>query len=751
MLIIYNSNVTGVAKNCLYPNKMEISDELSLKKAVSKDYVCVSYQSNYRSNDNFLSSCCLPFDCDNDHSDNPSDWITPNDVINAFAGVEIGFHYSRNNMKNKGDKSARPRFHCFFPIDEVKDSVEYSNLKKRVSDMFPYFDRNAIDSARFFFGTDNPKVIYVKGNINLTEFLREDEVEFDKDIDTIKEGSRNNTMSRFASRILKRYGDTKKAHDVFIEKASKCQPPLEDSELGLIWSSAKKFFKRISSNPNYIPPSKYNEEVSYKPKDYTDVGQATVLTHYFSNELRYSPATHFLWFNGCYWVESEEGGQRVAHELTRRQLEEATQMMENAKKEFEKYGTTLDFVLNITKKIEEKLCKEQLTALKKYKEAKEYYQFVLKRRDSKYITSVLKEVKPMLEIDPNELNKNEFLLNTPSGTFDLRQGIKSFKKNDPLDFNTKCTLVSPSEKGKEIWIDCLNKIFGNDEEFIDYVQNICGLAAIGKVYVEALIVAYGDGGNGKSTFWNSIFRVLGNYSGKISADALTVRCNRNIKPEMAEIKGCRLLIASESNEGARLNDAVVKQLCSTDEVNAEKKYKDPFHFIPCHTLVLYTNYLPKVSGSDEGIWRRLIVIPFNNKLTGSGDIKNYADYLVQNAGEYILTWIMEGAKKVIDNNFIINSPKAVKVAIGDYYDDNNWFQHFIDDCCDIDKYYDESSSKLYSIYRKYSLQNGEYVRGTTDFYRELAKNGFERFEKNRIKFIKGLKLKNDSIYEDFLS
>lgn len=103
---------------------------------------------------------------------------------------------------------------------------------------------------------------------------------------------------------------------------------------------------------------------------------------------------------------------------------------------------------------------------------------------------------------------------------------------------------------------------------------ICGLAAIGKVYVEALIIAYGDGRNGKSTFWNAISRVLGLYSGNISADTLTVGCRRNIKPEMTEVKGKRLLIAAEMQEGARLNDSTVKQLCSTDDVFAEKKYKD---------------------------------------------------------------------------------------------------------------------------------------------------------------------------------
>ena len=77
----------------------------------------------------------------------------------------------------------------------------------------------------------------------------------------------------------------------------------------------------------------------------------------------------------------------------------------------------------------------------------------MKRRDSKYITAVLKEVKPMIEIDPKELNGNEFLLNTPSGTLDLRKGVSSLREHDPHDYITKCTSVSPSDKGKNLWLD----------------------------------------------------------------------------------------------------------------------------------------------------------------------------------------------------------------------------------------------------------------------------------------------------------
>lgn len=750
MFTIYSANYTGNPSNCLYPKRVEVVDEETLKEAVMHDYVCAEYKENYRNNSNFLGSNCLPVDCDNDHSEDPRDWVRVDDVIDAFPNVTFAVHYSRNHLKEKNGKAARPKFHILFPIDPITDPNMYSGLKKKLNSIFPYFDKQALDAARFFFGTSSPKVMIVHGTTNLTEFLEQEE--FDAHFDeVIKDGTRNSTLSKFAGRILVKLGATEEAYNQFLLKAEKCETPMEEDELNTIWQSALRFYRRISKEETYVPPEVYNDDTSYKPEDYSDVGQAEVLAKHFQNELRYSPATHFIRYRGHYWQESEPGAQAVAHELTRRQLNEADKRIIAAHSKLKQKGI-LDVIAGLSsKKIEATLDENEMDIFKEYREALTYKDFAINRRESKSITATLKEIRPMVEIDTRLLNADAFLLNTPNATYDLRKGMLGARAHDPEDFITKITAVSPSDKGKKIWLDCLDTIFKSDAELINYVQMICGLAAIGKVFVEAMIIAYGEGGNGKSTFWNSVFRVLGLYSGKISADTLTVGCRRNIKPEMAEMNGRRLLIASESQEGARLNDSIVKQLCSTDEVFAEKKYKDPFYFTPCHTLVLYTNHLPRVSGNDEGIWRRLIVIPFTNKLTGSGDIKNYADYLYENAGEYILTWIIEGAKKVIDMGYKIPVPKVVKDAIDEYREQNDWFHHFIEDCCEVDASYLESSSDLYKAYCKYCDDTNEYKRNALDFYNALETNGYDKLIKKRKRYIKGLKLKVDDEFYDFLT
>ena len=108
MFRMYYADCVGVKNNCLYPHEIDITGAASLEEAASHDYVCATYTGNYRSNDNFEASDCLAVECDNDHSDNPRDWIWPKDVAETFPGVEMAFHYSRHHMKPKTGKSMRP-------------------------------------------------------------------------------------------------------------------------------------------------------------------------------------------------------------------------------------------------------------------------------------------------------------------------------------------------------------------------------------------------------------------------------------------------------------------------------------------------------------------------------------------------------------------------------------------------------------------------------------------------------------------
>ena len=743
-MTFYTANCRGNAKNSLYPNKRVADNEDDFLEIIAFDHVCGEFKEFRRSGDNFLSCDVDVMDCDNDHSDNPVEWIHPGELEERL-GRDVAFVAvpSRNNMKPKDGKSARPRFHVYFPHDPIGSGEACSALKKAIQQKFPFFDSHALDAARFIFGCPSEEILWHEGEITIDCIVKPQER-------GIPQGQRNSTMSHFAGRVLKRYGNTEKAHQIFMEEAEKCNPPLEDEELAAIWQSACRFAEKVQRQEGYVPPEDYNDEFcreTLKPADYSDIGQAKVLAKEYGVELRYTAATDYIRFGGAYWIESKQQAVGAAEEFLDLQLADAKDEVQRTKEALLDAGVSEDAITSGGKALEKKIASGQMDAYLAYMSAQAYKAFVMKRRDMKYVVSALQAAKPMLEISVSDLDRDGFLLNTPDGTYYLPDGLEGRRDHSPEDYITKITSAGPGEQGKELWLDALNTIFCKDKALIDYVQQIVGMAAVGRVYLEALIIAYGEGSNGKSTFWNTIARVLGTYSGNMSADALTVGCKRNVKPELAEAKGKRLLIASELEEGVRLNTSIIKQLCSTDEIFAEKKYKDPFSFTPSHTLVLYTNHLPKVGAMDSGIWRRLIVIPFNAKITGSSDQKNYADHLAENAAPYIMAWIIEGARKAIGNNFRIALPKCVEDAIAKYRQDNDWLSHFIEDCCEVGDGMEEKSGEFYRAYRSYCARVGDFVRSTTEFYNAVVQRGFRREKRRDGRFVLGLCLAEKT--EDF--
>ena len=771
-LTIYASRGREEQTNTLYPDKVEIDLSKPIDPtAFSNDYVGSSFKGGKRSNDGFVGADCMVVDIDNSHSEREGDWVTEDDVERSFSGVGHLIHFSRNHMKEKKTakangtvvvKPARPKMHVILAIKPVNDAAEFRKLAQRLSRAFPFVDAKAQDPAHFFFGTESPSVKAVNAPQTLDDLL--DEMDFDavgKGPSTICEGSRNNHMYRYAVKVLKHHGESDTARSLFEEESGKCEPPLPDFELEQCWKSALSFYKKaIVADPNYKAPEDYDDANDYRPTDYSDVAQARLIHKFFADELRYSAATLNVVYRKGKWVESESGAQAVAQELTERQLRQADRMVAAAYRKVKDLGALNVLSLTGKKRSEavDGLSQEAAEACREYGEGQMLREYAVKRRFSHAITAALREARPMVEIESSELDADPFLLNTPQGTIDLRKGNEGMREHSASDLITKMTSVSPSLKGKKLWEDCLDKIFGGNKALIAYIQEMCGLTLIGKVYVEAMIIAYGEGGNGKSTFFNTIAAVLGDYYGSLASDVLTTGIKRDKQADLAELRGKRLVIAAETKAGDRLDESTVKRMCSTDRISACKKYKDPFDFVPSHTLVIYTNNLPKVATGDDGTWRRLIVIPFKHKFAGSEDVKNYSETLVAEAGEYVLWWLIDGAKKAIEHKYHVEPPSEVSEAIRGYREANDWFHQFLDACCDLsDPKAKCPSGELYTAYRNHCVRCGERARSTTDFAAAIQRAGFKKVMEGHRYYVKGIRIGQGDLssavedFEDILS
>lgn len=262
MTLFHNSSRCN-PRDASYPTKRGVTSLEILQEVAKWDHVACCFKSGlnsqgvrlraYRSNETFKSSDVVIMDCDNDSEK----WATPEDVAKAFPNVCFYTVYSKSHMKEKGGKSARPRFHIYFPLStEYKDRQFLELLKKRIGMVCEFFDSHALALVQCTFAVENPKVEYHEGSICVDQFFSEDKLP-----EVIFEGSRNSVLSRFAGRLLTRLGDTAEARRAFDEAAERCAPPLETEELDRIWGSAQGFLHNcVEKTPGYVPPSQYKKK-----------------------------------------------------------------------------------------------------------------------------------------------------------------------------------------------------------------------------------------------------------------------------------------------------------------------------------------------------------------------------------------------------------------------------------------------------------------------------------------------------------
>lgn len=690
-------------------------------------------------------------DIDNENENAPKE--TPEHIAQILAENNLKAVFMYESFHSRPD-DLRFRY-AVVCSEEITDNSERERIQGALIAMSPQSDVGCINADRIFFGTDKGLIDgytdfeAVCQKSDLLAFAEKYKLPEEKPVkqptgkqperkwpkygEPIPTGQRHGTLVSFAAEILKKCGATEKAHEIFMKRVAQCEEPKPDDEIEKIWRDACNFYQNnVANQPGYIQPDEYAAmefAQSVEPYDFTDVGQARVFVGQYGDRLLYSTATKWLVFDGRKWEENELKAQGLVQELTDRQLKEAREQVKKAQAEEEAAAESGD---------DDRIAEAQ----KAETYAKQYRAHALAYRKTTRIAATLTESRPAVLVDVTELDKDPFLLNTPAGTVDLRTG--TMKPHDPNDLITKITAVSPSMEGMNEWLSFLDRLTCGDKDLQEYLQICSGEEIVGKVFSENLHIAYGNGGNGKSSYYNAKYLCLGDYAGKISAEILTANCRNNKKPELADLRGKRLIIAAELDEGMRLDTGAVKQICSVDPIRGEKKFKDGFDFLPSHTTILYTNHLPKVGANDSGTWDRLVVVPFRANFRGmKGEIKNYADYLFTHCGGAILLWMINGARKYIKANYTIEKPECVKQAIAEYRFDNDWINEFVTECCEVSPEYEQKAGDLYDAYRTECGKSHEWARGAGDFKAALTNAGYLWRKTKAGAFYYGIRLKSE--------
>ena len=275
-------------------------------------------------------------------------------------------------------------------------------------------------------------------------------------------------------------------------------------------------------------------------------------------------------------------------------------------------------------------------------------------------------------IDHNSLDADPEMLHVANGRINLRTG--EHEPSESMHLNTKLAPVEYDPTATaSLWKRSLEE-WHPDPEQRGYLQRLVGEAAVGTVRDHVLVIHFGDGANGKGTFINALAHVFGGYFTVPHKSLLTVTRHDEHATVVASLFRARLAVASETERRVKLNEAIVKNLTGGDTLRARRMREDEWSFEPTHSLWLQTNHLPEIAGTDEGIWRRVRVVPWVESFDGDrGDLRLGEKLRAEAPG--ILNWIIAGALDWQEHG--LTEPDSVIKATEEYRKDEDKVARFL--------------------------------------------------------------------------
>jgi len=333
----------------------------------------------------------------------------------------------------------------------------------------------------------------------------------------------------------------------------------------------------------------------------------------------------------------------------------------------------------------------------------------------------LAQSEPGIPIKHDELNRNRWLINCLNGTLDLRTG--ELKPHDRADLITK---IAPVEYRMGApcpnWLSFLNMIFEGNQDLIAFVQRAVGYSLTGITDERCMFILWGKGKNGKSTFLETIGRMMGDYAEKTTAETLLTTRQTNIPNDIARLQGARFVRASESEHGRYLAEARIKEMTGQDMIAARFLFSEWFSFIPEFKIWLGTNHKPVIRGTDEAIWDRIKLIPFTVRIDNPKP-RREIDAMFSEELAGIFSWAVEGCMEWQDHGLGVT--EEVRKATAEYRYEMDNIGRFIKECCEVGEYFRTPSSELYEAYKAWAEDVGVEVLSSQSFGRRLTELGFE--------------------------
>lgn len=427
-----------------------------------------------------------------------------------------------------------------------------------------------------------------------------------------------------------------------------------------------------------------------KRYDQTDTGNAHRLVDRFGSILRYSynRKKWFVWDGKC-WTTDEMGAVKKLADC----------ICDDLKKEA----------------LEEQDEKAQAQKLK----------WAMRTAGNRAKEAMIKEAQHLegIPVMQDELDAYPDYLNCRNGIVNLRNGeLIPHESGFMMTKIAGCDYDTSGAK-PELWLKFLDDVTKGNKSLQEYIQRSAGYSLTGSTIEQCAYFLYGIGNNGKSTFQAVIRDMLGGYCQTVQPEkTLMVKAwgSESMGSDIARLKGARLVVCDEPDDGARLNESLIKQLTGGSRITCRFLYGDEFEYSPEFKIWMAMNHKPKIRGTDNGIWRRIKLLPFEVSIPQEKVDKELAGKLKKELPQ-ILAWAVRGCIKWRQNGLM--EPECVKAASQEYRHEMDILEGFIQECLEIDYDYKEKTParELFQVYSRWAKANNEYELSSKKFFMEIGK------------------------------
>jgi putative DNA primase/helicase len=495
----------------------------------------------------------------------------------------------------------------------------------------------------------------------------------DATVEKITAGARNDTLFKKGI-ALRKLG---LPHETVLQglkdlNRAKCSPPLSEKEIIGIAASAAK------ADPEKKQP------VNFTKEPYTDVWNAKMFHDNCGDSIRFCDALGgwHVW-DGSKWIKDHFQIVALAKNTVKRMYESATESSDKA-----------------------------------------LYRHAERTESENKLRSMVNLVRDHagVSLNSDDFDKNLYLINCINGTLDLETEkmtphlpINHITKQIQLAYNPAATCPT--------WTKFIESIFMGNAETIRFVHKAVGYSLSGSIAEQCMFILYGVGSNGKSTFLETISKVFGDYSMTTLAATIMEKQNNGIPNDVARLKGARFVNALETDENKKLAESVIKTLTGGDKIVARFLNKEFFEFHATFKLFLATNHKPRISGTDNGIWRRIRYIPFNKIIAPEERDKSLPEKLLAEQ-EGILAWAVKGFKLWQAEG--LGSCPEIDEATREYREESDILQEYIADRCIVAEGEEVQSSMLYKNLSDWCKDMGIYRISRAKIIEYLESKKFDK-------------------------